>query len=311
MKKSAFTLLAFLAMTGVVCAAPVLSLVTNTPPDTGMASYTVQATGIGITTLSKFTMTDAVYQVWGNTGPVLYEPLPSEWLGDGSATGDASDSYVIFGDVRIDGADPDYVTLETNPSYSYPTVAGWGTLNNYDATGGSTGGPTWDAYLKTGAPGTTEETVSLMQLVVADTIVPADLGITLTLYTATNYDPVTGLSDVEAHPDLTLGVDPVLEGGDTDGDGDIDGTDLANFASGWVGPDGAGYDGISTTAAEWATGDFDEDVDVDGTDLATFAAGWYGENGAGYVPPVGVPEPSTIVMLILGALCLVGYRVRK
>ena len=101
-----------------------------------------------------------------------------------------------------------------------------------------------------------------------------------------------------------------LECGDTDGDGDIDGTDLSNFAAGWYGPDGAGAIN-PTPPASWFNGDFDADVDVDGTDLACFSTGWYGPNGAGYVPPAGVPEPCTMVMLILGALCLAGYRARK
>ena len=104
--------------------------------------------------------------------------------------------------------------------------------------------------------------------------------------------------------------DPLV--GDTDRDGDIDGTDLSNFASGWFGPGGAGSDGISTSIIEWGIGNFDADNDVDGTDLGGFASGWYGPNGSGYVPTASaVPEPSIIVMLILGTLCLVGYRVRK
>jgi hypothetical protein len=52
--------------------------------------------------------------------------------------------------------------------------------------------------------------------------------------------------------------------GDFDGDGDVDGTDLAVFAADF----GRTNCGIPTTCP----GDFNNDGDVDGSDLAIFAA---------------------------------------
>ena len=360
MKKSALTILALLAMTSVTFGVS-LNLVPNASPGTGLDSYTLRATGTGIVSMTQFSIVNDVNQVWtGNAegfgfgDPTITLDPPSIWLGDDSAVGDAKDSYVIFGNQRIPDlstpavpADPEN-TIETNPTappvpgdypgldgIEYFTYEGMGTLNNKvyagpgvdEVEGTEDDVYSYDAYLKTGLPATTEETLDLMQLVVA-TGTNVELAVrmtTLTGYTVEQHeDPnnpgvmldyaVGGTVDVL---DLAWpSVGPTLEGGDTDGDGDIDGTDLANFSTGWYGPDGAGYDGISTVAAEWLTGDFDPypdgDGDVDGTDLSVFSTGWYGENGSGYVPPVGaVPEPSTIVMLILGTLCLFGYRTRK
>ena len=52
---------------------------------------------------------------------------------------------------------------------------------------------------------------------------------------------------------------------------------------------------------------FDGDEDVDLDDLSLLGANWgYGTDAA-----ASVPEPSTVAMLILGALYLLGYRARK
>ncbi len=99
--------------------------------------------------------------------------------------------------------------------------------------------------------------------------------------------------------------------GDTDRDGDIDGIDLGNFAGGWFAPGGAGSDGISESIIEWGNGNFDTDNDVDGIDLGGFATGWFGPQGSGYVPPSSaVPEPTTLLMLFMGAAVLLFARRR-
>ncbi|MCD6365511.1 MAG: VCBS repeat-containing protein, partial [Planctomycetes bacterium] len=56
-----------------------------------------------------------------------------------------------------------------------------------------------------------------------------------------------------------------VKAGDTDGDGDVDASDLATFTLNWA-PTGSGH--------EWTQGDFDGDGDVDATDLATLALNW-------------------------------------
>ena len=52
--------------------------------------------------------------------------------------------------------------------------------------------------------------------------------------------------------------------GDFDGDGDVDGSDLAVFA--------ADFGRTDCDTGDPCEGDFDGDNDVDGSDLATFAA---------------------------------------
>lgn len=316
MKKSALTILAFLALAGVAFATPVLSLVDNGPVGVGLNSYTIQATedlGTAIVNLSKFEITTAVNQVWTDVGGGVYTGQ-TEW---GSAGG-VTDSYVIWGDTRIDGYEhlavpptPDYVTVETNAA-SPGAAEGMGTLNNYDATGGIGGIPTWDAYLDTTPDYTGGIAVDLLQLVVADTVAAGDIALTLTLTSATG----PGVLDTLGPYDLALPVVGVYENGDTDGDGFITfDPDFINFSAGWFGPDGADPQ-TGTPNAEWLYGDFDGDLDVDFDDFILFSGsigvdGWFGPNGAGAPVATAVPEPSTIVMLILGALCLVGYRVRK
>jgi hypothetical protein len=86
--------------------------------------------------------------------------------------------------------------------------------------------------------------------------------------------------------------------GDCDLDGDVDLNDLSAFSDGWYG----------VRPPDWGTGDFDADDDVDLEDLNLFSDGWYGPWGPG---GGGTPEPSTIAMMILGAVCLVGYRLRR
>ncbi len=81
--------------------------------------------------------------------------------------------------------------------------------------------------------------------------------------------------------------------GDTDRDGDVDGTDLAALGINWD-PAGSGH--------TWAQGDFDGDGDIDGTDLAKIGLNW---NPAGLGT---VPEPVTMSLFGLGGLALLRRR---
>ncbi|MBN1908660.1 MAG: PEP-CTERM sorting domain-containing protein [Pirellulales bacterium] len=90
-----------------------------------------------------------------------------------------------------------------------------------------------------------------------------------------------------------FGVEVFLSGvhpqypGDANRDGKVDATDARALAENWL------RSGIDVT---WAMGDFNDDDVVDDLDASILAANWgYGTEG------VGVPEPSTLVML-LGAL---------
>ena len=85
--------------------------------------------------------------------------------------------------------------------------------------------------------------------------------------------------------------------GDATMDNKVDLSDLSVLGTNW-----------GSTTATWGQGDFTADSKVDLSDLSILGTnwGWVGAEGA-----AAVPEPSTIVMLVLGALCFVGYRLRK
>ncbi len=97
-----------------------------------------------------------------------------------------------------------------------------------------------------------------------------------------------------------------LGDGDTDLDGHVDGFDLTAFINGW---DPTGVKGSS-----WGTGDFTFNDKVDGFDLTAFINSWAPDGitfsaAAASVNPV--PEPGTIVMLLIGAVGLLLYRKRR
>lgn len=313
------TMMVVLAMTSVGFAqkpaAPVLSYTWDDVPAPGLREFTVYATGTGINTLSWFTLTDelgalgTVHQVW------TADALQSEWIGypGGTTPGVALDSYVIFGDERLPdlphlgGGVPPAFTLEEIVGVRDGVNGNPGTLTNLVV--GDTS-DSWDTYYITGTPSTTEETVPLFHLVIpgGNTL---DLSLRLTVNTIDDPDPThasyeyiydtTGTGDGDA-----LSIYAPWDG-DTNADGDVDFDDFGSFSNGWFG---------ATPA--WATGDFDNDGDVDFDDFGRFSTGWFSPVGDGYtgeglpVEGVGaVPEPGTFVMLILGALCLLGYRLRK
>jgi len=82
--------------------------------------------------------------------------------------------------------------------------------------------------------------------------------------------------------------------GDTDGDGDVDASDLGISFANYTGPVGAGGNkGISD-------GDIDGDGDVDDADLGTSLANYTGP--LGHAP---VPEPTSLALIGFGGLALV------
>ncbi|MFN3168995.1 MAG: PEP-CTERM sorting domain-containing protein [Phycisphaeraceae bacterium] len=97
--------------------------------------------------------------------------------------------------------------------------------------------------------------------------------------------------------DATPGGGPVLPG-DTDGDGDIDDSDLGTAFSNYTGPLAPGTGG--KTAAD---GDTDGDGDVDDSDLGTAFSGYTGPLG-----PAGVPEPTSLALIGFGGLALIRRR---
>ncbi|MFN3168991.1 MAG: PEP-CTERM sorting domain-containing protein [Phycisphaeraceae bacterium] len=85
--------------------------------------------------------------------------------------------------------------------------------------------------------------------------------------------------------------------GDTDGDGDIDDSDLGTSFSQYTGPTGiaGGRNALD--------GDADGDGDVDDSDLGTAFSGYTGPLGPG-----SVPEPTSLALIGLGGLALIRRR---
>ena len=90
--------------------------------------------------------------------------------------------------------------------------------------------------------------------------------------------------------------------GDANGDGVVDGSDVTILAANWQkGVD----DGLTAT---WAEGDFNGDGKVDGSDVTILAGNW--QYGVGTAASA-VPEPSTIVLILLGLASLAVRRVKR
>ena len=97
--------------------------------------------------------------------------------------------------------------------------------------------------------------------------------------------------DIKGEPATT----PAIPG-DTDGDGDVDDSDLGTSFSNYTGP----ITGGTKTAAE---GDTDGDGDVDNSDLGTSFS-----NYTGPLSPTSVPEPTSLALIGLGGLAMIRRR---
>ncbi len=82
--------------------------------------------------------------------------------------------------------------------------------------------------------------------------------------------------------------------GDTDGDQDVDLSDYTRLATNFA-PGGSGL--------TWTDGDFDFDGDIDLSDYNRLTGNF---NPGGYTTLAGVPEPTSLVLIVAGLLVLVG-----
>ena len=108
----------------------------------------------------------------------------------------------------------------------------------------------------------------------------------------------TGLSGIDGFGVfMSLVSGPPSLPGDTDGDGDIDDSDLGTSFANYTGPVGAAG---GKTSSE---GDTDGDGDVDDSDLGTSFSGYTGPLG-----PAAVPEPGTAAAILLSGLWIARRR---
>jgi hypothetical protein len=282
MRKIALTLMAILAMCNATYAVVTFQVVDNGAVGS-LYSYTVQAKGAGINTLGTFAVGGTVNQ------------NGDEWTGIGTPANPANDSCVLFGELRLPDVAGGIWSGGTQP-VAVTSEAG-GTLTNYSATGGPGGIATWDDYLHTSTTLPDGSTWIDMLRIVLPASTTRTVGLTVWAVegSAVNSYSSSGLSITSPSPPTLMG--------DCNLSGFVDGIDMSLFAQGWYGD----------VPAAWGSGDFNNDHVVNGMDMSLFATGWYSPNGAGGggEAAAAVPEPSTIAMLILGALCLAGYRLRK
>ena len=106
-----------------------------------------------------------------------------------------------------------------------------------------------------------------------------------------------GLSCEEVFTITVNDVSEVLVPGDANDDGHVDHTDAQILAMNWG-------SGSEQEPATWAQGNFDDDYFVGPKDAAIMAANW----GHGTGEATGVPEPSVLAMLVIGALLWAVWR---
>ncbi len=91
--------------------------------------------------------------------------------------------------------------------------------------------------------------------------------------------------------------------GDVNLDGVVNGTDLGILSGNWLG-----------TGGFWGQGNFNNQTDnvVNGTDLGILSGNWLGTSGAGAVSAGQIPEPSSVILVLMGLAVGAGvYRARS
>jgi hypothetical protein len=312
MRGITLSLMVVLAMSSVALGQVTLDYsCTDYNPGAGYKTYTVTVTGTNITALADFDVT-GVHQVWTTDSPI--DGL-TPWSGDDAypvtAPEDGLDSCVLFGDERLpdwrnNTNEPDppienvFVTAETivgTPVASGDYFVGVGTLENLFVDAPGEDPDTYpDAYVKWGNADGVGRELNLLQLVVPD---GEQAHVSVKILTMSDPADVNTI----AEHDLTIDVNCVLDG-DADSNGVVNLLDFTTVL--------ANYD---KTEQEWVDGDFDGNGEVNLLDFTTvlanydLEASWYSSGGEASAAPV--PEPGTVMMLVLGSLCLLGYRLRK
>ena len=93
--------------------------------------------------------------------------------------------------------------------------------------------------------------------------------------------------------------EPVSEG-DADRDGDVDDDDMSLLLANW------GADVSGDPDAGWGSGEFTGQPPVDDDDLSILLANWTGS-----LDLIGIPEPGTLGLLLVGGLTVLGRRARR
>jgi hypothetical protein len=271
----------------------------------GYRSFRVQVAGTNLNTLMKFTITGCrptvgdVYQVFTGAG------AQTPWTGDGSMH-HAMDSYVMFGSLWAPPTtEGPFVTTESIVTAGGANQ-GMGRLNNFN-NNGTPGDPSddkADMFMRLAniyyTPDVPETGVNVFHLVLPD----GDYATVAATILTVDRNPDDGNQYTLVRSwNLSTVVKCPLDG-DVNQDGKVTLGDAAILGANWQ------------HAGGWSQGDITGDGQVTLGDAAILGqnwgaeAPWYGMSEGAGVAGGAVPEPATLALLALGALCLVGYRVR-